>query len=267
MKSLWRSMDGFFSAYMPDVTRRFFYSIWSVAIAFWLARIAWPRSAALFSDLVLQPVDVIPGFRLWQLLTYGFLHSGLGHLLANSLALLFFGAPVEHALGRRRYTAMIFTAILAGGLVHTGAYWGAALASGEAYNTIGLLGFSGAVFAILVGCLFVAPNATVYLYFVFPMKLKHLVILFLAVEVFWLLDQGLLAPVSHIGHLCGAAVGFAFFLYPRIARRTGGPRGGRVIEAHPGGRTVRSRRLSMGHPGRSANADDRYDDPHWRLDQ
>lgn len=203
---------------------------------------------------VLQPGDVVRG-QLWQLVTHGFIHGSLGHLLANGLALFFFGSMAEAALGRRAYLAMIFAAIVAAGLAHTIIYLGSA-------PSLGLIGFSSAVFAILVGAFFVAPNATVLLYFVIPVKIKVLVVGLIVLELFLLFrDSG--GNVSHLGHLAGAFVGLAFFKVPAVRRLVGG----RDDDDRRGGGSGGGQRLSMGHPGRNPNASDKYDDPHWRLDQ
>src|SRR5699024_10411315 len=45
------------------------------------------------------PYEFLP----WQLLTYGFMHGSFGHLAFNMLALLMFGAPLEHVWGDRRF--------------------------------------------------------------------------------------------------------------------------------------------------------------------
>ena len=54
---------------------------------------------------------------VWQLLTFQFMHAGLLHLLFNSLAIYFFGRPVENALGRRHFVTLYLTSGVIGGLV------------------------------------------------------------------------------------------------------------------------------------------------------
>ena len=44
----------------------------------------------------------------WQLLTYQFIHQGIGHLLANMLGLFFLGPETERALGTNRKLILIF---------------------------------------------------------------------------------------------------------------------------------------------------------------
>lgn len=278
MGTIWRDIDGFFSGMMPPVTRRIFYAVWIVFLIQTISAAVLPNAAAfpgtpaqvasgsLFEEaLILRPWHVVPLGMVWKLFTYAFLHASFSHILFNSLGLFFFGAPVERALGQKRYLWMLIIAIVAGGVLHTALYWGASLIDRQAYFYIGALGISGAVFAILVGCMIFAPNMVVYLNFLFPVKMKWLVTFYLLYELYSFWQHGLFSPVSHVGHLTGAAVAFLFIKWPQLyGFLPGFRRGPRAVR---GGRVVKSRKLSMGHPGRSGNADDRYDDPHWKLDQ
>ena len=54
---------------------------------------------------------------LWQLVTFQFMHAGWLHLIFNSLAIFFFGRPVETALGRGRFLAVYFSSGILGGVV------------------------------------------------------------------------------------------------------------------------------------------------------
>jgi membrane associated rhomboid family serine protease len=53
---------------------------------------------------------------LWRLVTNGFVHRGLFHLLANMLALYILGTMLEPALGRRRFALIYFVSLLCGSL-------------------------------------------------------------------------------------------------------------------------------------------------------
>src|SRR5205823_5135577 len=53
-------------------------------------------------------------FQIWRLVTFQFLHSGLGHLLGNMLALFLFGPIVESHFGPRRYFAFYLLCGIAG---------------------------------------------------------------------------------------------------------------------------------------------------------
>lgn len=54
---------------------------------------------------------------VWQLLTFQFMHAGWMHLIFNSLAIYFFGRPVENALGRRHFLTLYLSGGIIGGLV------------------------------------------------------------------------------------------------------------------------------------------------------
>lgn len=249
----WHDIDRFFSGFMPPVTRRIFYILVGVHFGLWLLSGAGLRGP-LFELLALSPSAVLPGFYLWQLVTHAFVHADFGHLFGNCLALLFFAGAIEQILGERRYLQMLLLAIVAGGISHIVLHFGETIP----YS----VGFSSAVYAILAACLVFIPNHTVYLNFLFPVKMKWLVIVYLGLEIYHIV-AGSTGNVGHWAHVAGAAAGFAFIFYPMWKNRSRGRR-------PPGrrrGKVVRSRPLSMGHPGRSSRASDLYDDPHWKMDQ
>src|SRR5271154_5459957 len=56
----------------------------------------------------LAPGEVIFHGRVWQLVTYLFLHSGILHILFNLLYLAMFGADLERSWGSRRFYTYFF---------------------------------------------------------------------------------------------------------------------------------------------------------------
>src|SRR3546814_17706119 len=54
----------------------------------------------------------ISQFLPWQVLTYAFMHGSFAHLLFNMLALLMFGAPLEHTWGERRFLTYFLVCVL-----------------------------------------------------------------------------------------------------------------------------------------------------------
>jgi membrane associated rhomboid family serine protease len=73
----------------------------------------------------------------WRLITSGFLHAGLLHIAFNMYLLYVLGQMLEPALGRLRFVAVYFTALLAGS-------FGALVATPGAS-----IGASGAVFGLM----------------------------------------------------------------------------------------------------------------------
>jgi len=70
-------------------------------------------SGSLFAATALAPVQVAGG-GWWRLVTSGFLHIGLLHLLFNMIALWFIGRDVELVLGRLRFSVLYGASLLGG---------------------------------------------------------------------------------------------------------------------------------------------------------
>ncbi len=74
----------------------------------------------------------------WRLITAGFLHGGLFHILMNSWILFDLGAQVEEIYGQRRFIAIYFAATVLGFLAST--FWSPALSIGASAGVFGLIG-------------------------------------------------------------------------------------------------------------------------------
>jgi membrane associated rhomboid family serine protease len=81
----------------------------------------------------------------WRLLTVGFLHDGLFHILVNMLSLYWVGIVLEPAIGSVSFIAVYLTSLLAGS-------FGALLFS----PTVPSVGASGAIFGIFGALIVVA---------------------------------------------------------------------------------------------------------------
>ena len=78
----------------------------------------------------------------WTIVTSVYAHSGLGHLLSNSVALVVFGWLVARSTTRLRFHAFFLTT---GALAGISQVWFGSLLGVD----VGVLGASGAVFALL----------------------------------------------------------------------------------------------------------------------
>jgi len=74
----------------------------------------------------------------WRLITAGFLHGGLFHILMNSWVLLDLGAQVEEIYGIRRFILIYFAATVAG--FAASVWWSPALSVGASAGIFGLIG-------------------------------------------------------------------------------------------------------------------------------
>jgi membrane associated rhomboid family serine protease len=156
-------------------------------------------------NFALVPGQVVQAFAVWQLVTYLFLHAGIGHILWNMLALWMFGAELERLWGTARFLRFYFLCgILAGVTVVICAY----LFGGIATRTVGS---SGAIYGILVAYGLMFPDQTILFSFLIPMKSKYFVmiigaIVFLQSYMAAIGGQG--SGVAVTAHLGGLVAGF-----------------------------------------------------------
>ena len=162
----------------------------------------FPVQRQIMLVLALSAEAAVRNLFVWQLVTYMFLHAGITHVLFNMLTLWMFGIQLERDWGTRRFLKYYFYCGIAAGVcvlvvnILLG-YWG-----------VVTLGASGAIFGVLVAFGVMYPDQTVLMYFLFPIKAKYLVMIFVAVEL--LLTFGPNTGVSTIAHLGGAAFGFVY---------------------------------------------------------
>lgn len=146
------------------------------------------------------------GFAPWQLISYGFLHGGIGHLFFNMFALYMFGLPVERVWGARRFLVYYFVCMAGAAVIQLGV----AAVTGDIYPTIGA---SGAVFGLLLAYGLMFPNSTIMLLIPpIPMKAKYFVIGYGLLTLFMGMT-GTMAGVAHFAHLGGMLFGFGLILY------------------------------------------------------
>jgi len=77
------------------------------------------------------------------------------------------------------------------------------------------VGASGAVYGILLAFGMIFPNMLVYIYFLFPIKAKWIVILYGAIELFTAISNNPGDNVAHFAHLGGMIFGFFLIIYWR----------------------------------------------------
>ena len=151
-----------------------------------------------------------PGFAVWQLVTYSFLHGGIAHLFFNMLALFMFGSELERLFGTRWYLGLYFVSVVTAAVAQLSV---AAVTGGPAYPTIGA---SGGVFGLLLAFGMYFPHRRVMLIFPpIPMPAWLFVTLYGALELY-LGVTGTFSGIAHFAHL-GGMVG----AYIMIAQRRG----------------------------------------------
>src|SRR5438445_5905003 len=143
------------------------------------------------------------GFSVWELLTYAFLHGSYAHILFNMFALWMFGAPVESALGARRYGLYYIVCVVGAAVAQL-----AVIHYLKPHDVYPTLGASGGVFGILLAFAMIYPSARIVAFPIFvPLPAPILVIGYMFVELV-LGITGTQEGVAHFAHLGGAAAGF-----------------------------------------------------------
>lgn len=174
---------------------------------------------ALFMDpslvdrLAFKPRLILEHGEYQRLITGGFVHVGLGHLLFNMLTLYFFGPWLELMLGPGRFMLLYFGSELAAhGLtlvLHR---------NNPQYAAVGASGaVSGVVFAF---CLF-RPFETLYIFFALPLPAIVFAVLYVAGSVYAMKqgrENGMTGGIAHEAHLGGAVGGLllTILLEPRV---------------------------------------------------
>ena len=158
-----------------------------------------------------------PLFRIWQPVTYLFMHGNFWHIFVNMWCLLMFGSVLERAIGTKKYLIFYFVTGLGALLIHFLVQYFQAQAlladpsrAAEYYRLLGTptLGASGAIFGIQIGYAMLYPNALWTL--VFPpitLKAKWFVLIFMVIELVTGIT-GTMDGIAHFAHLGGALFGF-----------------------------------------------------------
>ena len=178
-----------------------------------------PRSQQLFFQWFgLVPADFLFRFRLWQPLTYLFLHGGFGHIFFNMLGLWMFGSALERNWGRRRFLRYYFLTGAGAGLLNVAAsfVWG-----GPAPLLV-TIGASGALYGILLAFGVLYPHTPIYLWFLFAIPARIFVLIY-GTLAFVSALSGPGSGISHVSHLGGMLFGYAYLrgdgLYYALRRR------------------------------------------------
>lgn len=187
----------------------------SVGIALVLLKNLAPSLATWMVDaFALSPLRVVSAGAVWQLLSYGFLHVRLEHLLWNSLALWMFGGEIESLWGRRPFLLFYGLCLMGGGLFVLAKDL---LFGGQSW----VMGCSAAVLGLVVayGMLF-ADRPISLLFPPVTLAAKWLAIAWVALDFLFYLEGG--RQIAYAAHLGGMT---AAFLYLRLPFRfSAGPR-------------------------------------------
>jgi membrane associated rhomboid family serine protease len=171
-------------------------------------------------------------FKPHQFITYIFMHGSLSHIFFNMFGVYIFGQVLEQVWGPKRYLIFYIVTGLGAALVQylimhfeitntlaivnqeiSSPYFSAiekAELINQKFDYLNrhvIVGASGSLFGLLGGFGMLFPNRYLYLYFLFPVKAKWLVIFYGAFELLsgWRNDPR--DNVAHFAHIGGLIVG------------------------------------------------------------
>jgi membrane associated rhomboid family serine protease len=178
-----------------------------INVAVWVANLVAAGELPISRFLALQGDLPQHLLRVWELVTYGFVHDDTdpSHLLFNMIALWFFGREVEAVMGRGEFFRFYLAAVVLAGIA-----WVASvqIAQPLAAPRVFLVGASGAVMAVLAVFIWYFPRQTVYIWGVLPVPAWALGVLYVVSDL-----QGAAGHVGHVAHVAHLAGGVFGLLY------------------------------------------------------
>lgn len=175
-------------------------------------------------------------FKIWQPVTYLFMHGSFGHLFFNMFSFWMFGAPLENYWGSKRFLQYFLLTGLGAAILHYSVVYAVDLRpilaqfkdqmqslSGldqlyaqEQYENIlsmpNIIGASGAVAGVMAAFGYLFPNSVLYLYFAIPVKAKYIVGFYFIYELYQAylsLGSSATDNIAHFAHVGGFLMGLA----------------------------------------------------------
>ena len=125
------------------------------------------QKSLLFRTFGLVPSLVWSKFKIWQLFTYLFIHGGIFHIFFNMFVLWMFGKDLESQWGKMEFLLFYFVCGIGAGLITV---------LFSVNSIVPIVGASGAIYGLLLAYGFTYPNQMVYMYGLFPLKVKYMVL-------------------------------------------------------------------------------------------
>lgn len=177
-------------------------------------------------------------FKLYQFITYMFMHANLEHIFFNMFAVWMFGRTLEQVMGPKRFLTYYMVCGIGAGIVQELVQYAlyatelvrydsvdigtGIIPMAEYLNMMRTVGASGAVYGILLAFGMMFPNSQMYVFPIpFPIKAKFFVIGYAVIELL----LGLSRPgdgIAHFAHLGGMVFGLLLIMYWRKKSKNNG---------------------------------------------
>jgi membrane associated rhomboid family serine protease len=158
-------------------------------------------SPRLLERAVLRPYLIARRSGYWRLLTSGFVHADITHLLFNLITFYSFAFALERVIGTARFISLYFCGLLASGI-------GTCIKHRDEPNYASL-GASGAILAVLFASIVYFPRSRLL---ILPLPIPIPAPLFAVVYLAWSYysSRNSKDRINHDAHVAGALTGIAF---------------------------------------------------------
>lgn len=192
-----------------------------------------------------------PFFKIWQIITYMFMHGNFNHLFFNMFSLLMFGSIIERVLGSKRfinyylicgigalvlqYGVQAIEVYQITGTIQAREFMNFNMLTNQVSTSFNvsrdqlstlasiyatpLVGASGAIYGVLLAFGYLFPNMTIYLWFIAPVKAKYLIAFMILVEIYLSISSSG-GSIAHLAHVGGALFGFILLKVWNVRRGT-----------------------------------------------
>ena len=162
----------------------------------------------LFRKSALMPYRTVKNNEWYRLVTHGFVHADMTHLLVNMFTFWSFGTYIENVFGYLGFGTWGYLGLYLGGMVFASSYDVLKHHNDPYYVSIGA---SGAVSAILFSSILFDPWSKILLFAIIPVPGIIFGVLYLAYCQYMAKRAG--DNINHNAHFYGAVYGF---LYPAL---------------------------------------------------
>lgn len=199
-----------------------------INILFYLAALVLQRYGVVLNDFLALYFFKAEQFKLYQLVSYMFLHADIAHLFFNMFALFMFGPAIERICGMKLFLIFYMVCGIGAGIVQEVTQYVYYSLTLSAYDMVNIgtevipmteylgymrtVGASGAIYGLLLAFGMFYPNAQLFIFpFPFPIKAKYYVVGLCVIEL--LLGLTMNDSVAHTAHVGGMFFGWLLIMY------------------------------------------------------
>jgi membrane associated rhomboid family serine protease len=164
------------------------------ALALWV-------SPKILARNLLRPYWMLKERDYGTLITSGFIHADVMHLLFNSITLFFFGPVLEATIGTNRFVALYFIGLVLSSL--------STVYKQRKNPDYAALGASGAILSVLFAYIVYYPTSKLAFLFL-PVPIPAVLFAFLYLGYSWWASRNRRDNIAHDAHIDGALVGLIF---------------------------------------------------------